>query len=209
ASGRCSLTPHQYSCWRAPANGPKKSFQRLVESLDKSFWLHPWTLPSARKGAFWSSSIPAASGHEKPRQGRLHYCNVCNYKTDQSSNLKVHLRVHTGKRPFKCHLCAKSFSVNSSLKKHLSTHTGERPYQCYYCPRSFSIRDTLTNHLRIHTGDRPYKCHICPDSFSQKSSLQYHLLTHSNEQSYKCPSCPQTFQLKDSLRKHVYRDHRK
>ncbi|XP_075723481.1 uncharacterized protein LOC142765761 isoform X2 [Rhipicephalus microplus] len=101
------------------------------------------------------SSIPHALTNttDKLLWGRRHSCNVCDYKTARSSNLKRHCRVHTGERSFKCHLCPQGFSHNSTLKKHLRTHTGERPYKCHLCPEAFSRKSTLNKHLLTHTGE--------------------------------------------------------
>ena len=50
--------------------------------------------------------------------------------------------------------CERSFTTSNIRKVHLRTHTGEKPYKCEVegCGRTFASATNHKNHARIHTG---------------------------------------------------------
>ena len=80
-------------------------------------------------------------------------CQVCPYKARSSSQLQVHLRIHTGDTPYQCKKCGHYFKVKSDLKRHMRTHTGEKPYSCPEpdCAYRCSIRSMKLLFLVFYT----------------------------------------------------------
>ena len=72
-------------------------------------------------------------------------CQICPYRSKDSSQLTVHLRSHTGDSPFVCpyESCSTSFKTNSDLKRHIRIHTGEKPYKCPHCSYRCAIKCKL------------------------------------------------------------------
>ena len=62
-----------------------------------------------------------------------HSCPICGIQSKKKSKLIIHMRTHTGEKPYKCEVCEKRFSERSTLKVHLRILTGERPYKCEVC----------------------------------------------------------------------------
>ena len=70
-----------------------------------------------------------------------------------------------------CKVCDRVCNTPSELKVHIRVHSGERPYMCKICDMLFSRESHLTGHMRIHTGDKPYQCKVCDKCFSQSNNL--------------------------------------
>ncbi|XP_069489986.1 sal-like protein 2 isoform X2 [Ambystoma mexicanum] len=56
----------------------------------------------------------------------------------------------------KCRFCAKVFGSDSALQIHLRSHTGERPYKCNICGNRFTTRGNLKVHFQRHKDKYPH-----------------------------------------------------
>ncbi|KAL7639984.1 UNVERIFIED_CONTAM: hypothetical protein RMT77_009398 [Armadillidium vulgare] len=56
------------------------------------------------------------------------------------------------KRKYVCEFCNKRFGWSTDLKRHVILHTGERPFKCKWCPITFTRKFLLQNHMKkIHS----------------------------------------------------------
>ncbi|XP_019755152.2 zinc finger protein 569 [Dendroctonus ponderosae] len=130
-------------------------------------------------------------------------CEFCLKEFSGISLLQIHIRTHTGERPFACDVCEKKFASAGAMTKHRRKHTGEKPYICPQCGSRFAAKETLNRHWRIHTGDKPHKCRFCGKGFIQPSQLRAHIFHHTGENAYNCPHCNRAFNRKLRLTTHI------
>ncbi|KAJ8686733.1 hypothetical protein QAD02_022527 [Eretmocerus hayati] len=136
-------------------------------------------------------------------------CEICPARFKGSGGLRNHYKVvHSTGPLFKCNECGKEFPLKERLKLHVRTHTGFKPYKCEECDKTFARGGQLVQHRRTHSQLKPYSCDLCSGTFTCAANLALHLKRHSGQKDHKCDICGRGFVRRDALKKHLECLHR-
>ena len=145
--------------------------------------------------------------HENIRPFKCPYPN-CTKGYISANKLAVHVRTHTGIKPYICQICQKSFNTKGNLKSHLKLHLGIRPFICALCNKGFKSSGNLKDHIMIHHYQiKNFQCQFCNKYFARISCLKAHIRVHKNEKIFKCKfeGCGKCFAEKRNMEKHYAR----
>lgn len=127
---------------------------------------------------------PDIQGHFNAKK-----CPVCGYVSKSPASLIIHIRRHTGHKPFVCELgCGIRFVDKGQLNKHHKICTGKRKLSKY--------RDGTLQLL---------KCCNCEYTVYTKDLLDQHQTKciQIKQQKYYCPPCAYTTNVTNSWNRHV------
>ncbi|XP_062331725.1 zinc finger protein 711-like isoform X2 [Osmerus eperlanus] len=147
----------------------------------------------------------------RDKEPKLHHCKYCDYETAEQGLLNRHLlAVHSKNFAHVCVECAKGFRHPSELKKHMRTHTGEKPYHCPHCEFRCADQSNLKTHIKSkHGADLPYKCSHCPQAYADELELQRHMEVVQGHKTHQCPHCEHKSTNSSDLKRHIISVHTK
>ncbi|KAG5273647.1 hypothetical protein AALO_G00153890 [Alosa alosa] len=94
-----------------------------------------------------ASSPPQDKAKESYPNERVCPFPQCHKSCPSASSLEIHMRTHSGERPFMCLICLSAFTTKANCERHLKVHTDTLSGVCHGCGFVSTTRDILYSHL--------------------------------------------------------------
>ncbi|XP_067854115.1 zinc finger protein ZFPM1 isoform X2 [Heptranchias perlo] len=155
----------------------------------------------------------------------------CNKSCPSASSLEIHVRSHSGERPFVCLICLSAFTTKANCERHLKVHTDALNGVCHGCGFASTTRDILYSHLvtnhmvcqpgskgdsyspgtglpalpltGVKVGNPSLKCNQCEYIGDSESNLQQHGSLHVVQDTFQCNQCHEKLRNTAELTKHM------
>lgn len=118
-----------------------------------------------------------------------------------AGSLQVHMKFHSGEKPFKCTQCIKAFTRLFILQRHTKTHSAHK-YTCTICEKSFSQVDHLQTHINNHNEESIKRLKQRKEPVTETATVQNHETVPKETESYSCSQCEKSFDSSYTLEKH-------
>lgn len=187
----------------------KKEEKRLnkTEQRQKIF------IQSSERCASCKQFLYTSSAHSHPFCRSCGKCSDCGKSFPRTSQgwkrYEIHLRNHTGQRPFECGECQATFRSEDNLRQHKEIKHNPEPelVVCDVCSKSFLKRYLKRHMSNMHSGrTASYRCDQCGNTFRYKGSLTQHMMSvHAKQRDFLCDICSSSFTSSHNLRLHRVR----
>ncbi|XP_028330361.1 sal-like protein 2 [Gouania willdenowi] len=152
---------------RAPPSSSSSSISSTISNSVSS--LHPLSLSLGLPPRYLheKSSNTSTFGHSNGISFPVSSLSTSSLSQDLLSSSSSS---SAGRPQHVCRFCGKVLSSDSSLQIHLRSHTGERPYQCPVCLSRFTTRGNLKAHFLRHREQNPeLSLSLLPPALSEQT----------------------------------------
>ena len=187
---------------------PKESHQKKPEPVsDKRTRI----IPSDFKCEFCGEKHKGAKNYFLHRKSHVLQCKFCDktFSPCHKSNFIIHMRSHTGEKPYICDICGIRFVSNGGLVSHRKRHDPDnaKKFQCQICGKFYPDQHGFQRHIKTHSGIKPFDCKVCGKHFTQAGSVKLHMRMHADTEEdrkpFQCIICNKRLAHAASLRSHL------
>ncbi|KAI8512823.1 hypothetical protein Bbelb_094620 [Branchiostoma belcheri] len=129
--------------------------------------------------------------HQKEEKEQALICEVCSYRAFSRTSLDIHMRKHTGEKPFACGECSYRAKSKTTLRMHVASKH-KKTFRCLECGFGTNKEDKMDEHVKVHV--KYFTCGDCDFVAASREEIDAHMDTHAGAQgTIMCGKCRQYF----------------